>query len=137
MRRINGYSSKTLNPAQRNYTTTEKEIFGSVTALHSFKHIIYVHPFIVETDHAALSYILRSRKLPTGRLSRWLIVLLDQHMEIRYISGEKLADADCLPRLRQPEDTDSVREEGGVNVITRSQAKQLLEEQKKREELLH
>ena len=40
------YASKTLNEAQRNYTTTEKELLAVVYAL------------VIFTDHSALKYLL-------------------------------------------------------------------------------
>ncbi|RVW19077.1 Transposon Ty3-G Gag-Pol polyprotein [Vitis vinifera] len=48
------YASKTLNEAQRNYTTTEKELLVVVFALDKFRAYLVGSFIIVFTDHSAL-----------------------------------------------------------------------------------
>ena len=52
------YASKTLDFAQSNYTTTEKEFLVVVFALYKFRSYILGSPIIIFTDHAALKYLL-------------------------------------------------------------------------------
>nr|CAN74665.1 hypothetical protein VITISV_043029 [Vitis vinifera] len=52
------YASKTLNEAQRNYTTTEKELLVVVFALNKFRAYVVGSFIIVFTDHSALKYLL-------------------------------------------------------------------------------
>jgi hypothetical protein len=52
------YASKTLNDAQLNYTTTEKELLAVVFALDKFRSYLVGSLVIVFTDHAALKYLL-------------------------------------------------------------------------------
>ncbi|MBE2321387.1 hypothetical protein DVA67_036070, partial [Solirubrobacter sp. CPCC 204708] len=52
------YASKTLDSAQSNYTTTEKEFLAVVFALDKFRSYIVGSPIIIFTDHAALKYLL-------------------------------------------------------------------------------
>ncbi|RVW63902.1 Retrovirus-related Pol polyprotein from transposon 17.6 [Vitis vinifera] len=52
------YASKTLNEAQRNYTTTEKELLVVVFALDKFRAYLVGSFIIVFTDHSALKYLL-------------------------------------------------------------------------------
>ena len=52
------YASKTLNEAQRNYTTTEKELLAVVYALDIFRAYLVGSDIIVFTDHSALKYLL-------------------------------------------------------------------------------
>ncbi|RVW58675.1 putative mitochondrial protein [Vitis vinifera] len=52
------YASKTLNEAQRNYTTTEKELLAVVFALDKFRAYLVGSFIIVFTDHSALKYLL-------------------------------------------------------------------------------
>ena len=52
------YASKTLNEAQRNYTTTEKELRAVVYALDKFQAYLVGSDIIVFTDHSALKYLL-------------------------------------------------------------------------------
>jgi len=53
------YSSKTLDTAQANYTTTEKELLVVVFALDKFRLYILGSKVIVYTDHAALKFLLK------------------------------------------------------------------------------
>ena len=57
------YASKTLNEAQRNYTTTEKELLAVVYALDKF------HAYLIGSDIIIYLEELQSRGLsPTLRL---------------------------------------------------------------------
>ena len=49
------YASKTLNEAQRNYTTTEKELLAMVFALDKFRAYLVGFFIIVFTDHSPWS----------------------------------------------------------------------------------
>ncbi|KAL6310963.1 hypothetical protein AAG906_007816 [Vitis piasezkii] len=60
------YASKMLNEAQRNYTTTEKELLVVVFALDKF-HAYLVGSFIVVfTNHSTLKYLLTKRDAKRG-----------------------------------------------------------------------
>ena len=48
------YASKTLDSAQRNYATTEKEFLAVVFACDKFRSYIYDSKVTVHTDHAAI-----------------------------------------------------------------------------------
>ncbi|RVW82824.1 Retrovirus-related Pol polyprotein from transposon 17.6 [Vitis vinifera] len=48
------YASKTLNEAQRNYTTIEKELLAVVFALDKFRAYLVGSSIVVFTDHSAL-----------------------------------------------------------------------------------
>ncbi|MCQ7056898.1 Ty3/Gypsy family RNase HI domain-containing protein, partial [Clostridioides difficile] len=52
------YASLTLNSAQANYTTTEKELLAVVFSLDKFRSYILGSKVIVHSDHAALRYLL-------------------------------------------------------------------------------
>jgi len=61
------YTSKTLNSAQMNYTTTEKKLFAVVFACEKFKSYLVGSPVIVFSDHTTLKYLL-SKKDSKARL---------------------------------------------------------------------
>ena len=52
------YASKTLNEAQRNYTTTEKELLAVVYALDKFRAYLVGSDIVIFMDHSALKYLL-------------------------------------------------------------------------------
>ena len=52
------YARKTLNEAQRNYTTTEKELLVIVYALDKFLVYLIGADIIIFIDHSVLKYLL-------------------------------------------------------------------------------
>ena len=67
-------ASKTLNEAQRNYTTIEKELLAVVYALDKFRAYLVRSDIIIFTDHSALKYLL-TKKNAKARLIRWVLLL--------------------------------------------------------------
>ena len=52
------YASKTLNEAQRNYTTIEKELLAVVYALDKFLSYLIGSDIVIFTYHSALKFLL-------------------------------------------------------------------------------
>ncbi|GKF13880.1 reverse transcriptase domain-containing protein [Tanacetum coccineum] len=48
------YASKTMNKAQENYTTTEKELLAVVFAFDKFRQYLVLSKTIIFTGHSAL-----------------------------------------------------------------------------------
>ena len=55
------YTSRTLNDAQLNYATTEKELLAVVYAFDKFYSYLLGSNVIVYTDHAAIKYLLAKK----------------------------------------------------------------------------
>ncbi|KAL4323356.1 hypothetical protein GQ457_11G026640 [Hibiscus cannabinus] len=68
------YASKTLNDAQVNYTTTEKEMLAVIFTFDKFRSYLIGTKVIVHTDHSAIKYLL-SKKDAKPRLIRWILLL--------------------------------------------------------------
>ena len=57
------YASKTLDSAQKNYATTQKEFLAVVCACDKFRSYIVDSKVIVHTDHAAINIIWKRKML--------------------------------------------------------------------------
>ena len=92
------YVSKTLDSAQENYTTTEKEFLAVVFALEKFKSYIVGSPVTIFTDHAALKYLL-SNQDTKPRLTRWILLCQEFNLTIKDKKGVENVVADHLSQL--------------------------------------
>nr|GFB19150.1 hypothetical protein [Tanacetum cinerariifolium] len=68
------YASKTMNHAETNYTTTEKEMLAVVYAFEKFRSYLIMNRSIVYTDHSALKYLF-AKKDAKARLICWILLL--------------------------------------------------------------
>jgi hypothetical protein len=56
------YVSKTLNDAQLNYSTTEKELLAVIFALAKFRSYLLGSKIIIYSDHMALKYLFSKER---------------------------------------------------------------------------
>ena len=80
------YASNTLNSAQANYTTTEKEFLAIVFALEKFRSFIVGSSITIFTDHAVLKYLL-SKQDTKPRLTRWILLYQESNLTIEDKKG--------------------------------------------------
>ncbi|KAK8625861.1 hypothetical protein V6N13_057018 [Hibiscus sabdariffa] len=92
------YANKTLNEAQVNYTTTEKELLAVIFVFHKFRSYLIGTKLTVYTDHSAIKYML-SKKDAKPRLIRWILLLQEFDVEIIDKKGIENQVADHLSRL--------------------------------------
>ncbi|CAN6720957.1 unnamed protein product [Malus baccata var. baccata] len=97
------YASRTLNDAQLNYSTTEKELLAVVFALDKFRSYLLGTKVIIYTDHAALKYLF-TKKEAKPRLIRWMLLFQEFDIEIRDKKGSENVVADHLSRMVHEED---------------------------------
>jgi hypothetical protein len=97
------YASKTLNEAQLNYATTEKELLAVIFAFEKFRSYIVNLKVIVYTDHAAIKYLL-AKKDAKPRLIRWILLLQKFDVEICDKKGVENVVADHLSRMNRGQD---------------------------------
>nr|GEW79464.1 reverse transcriptase domain-containing protein [Tanacetum cinerariifolium] len=84
------YASKTMNQAETNYTTTEKEMLAVVYAFEKFCSYLIMNKSIVYTDHSALKYLF-AKKDAKLRLLRWILLL--QEFDFKYGVTHRLSTA--------------------------------------------
>ncbi len=53
------YESRTLNPAESNYSVTNQDILVVIWALKHFQDIIIGYPITLYTDHAAVTELFK------------------------------------------------------------------------------
>ena len=97
-------TSKTLNEAQRNYTTTDKELLAVVYALDKFRAYLIGVEIIIFTDHSALKYLL-TKKNAKSRLIRWVLLLQEFNLQIRDKKGVENVVVNHLSRLTTAHNT--------------------------------
>ena len=74
-----GYVSRSLQEAERKYSTLEKEALAIIFAVKKFHQFLYGRPFTVKTDHKPLEGLLSERKgistQAAPRIQRWALTL--------------------------------------------------------------
>ncbi|GFS88625.1 retrovirus-related Pol polyprotein from transposon 297 [Trichonephila clavipes] len=85
------FASRLLNPAERNYSTTERE------ALAVVRGYIDGASITVASDHQPLRWLMKLISL-TGRLARWALQLQSFNLNMEYIPGKSNVVADMLSR---------------------------------------
>ena len=93
------YASKTLNDAQKNYTTTENELLVVVFALDKFKNHLLGTLIVIFTDHSALKYLL-NKKDAKIRLIRWILLLQEFNIQIKDKQGVDNVVVDHLSQVK-------------------------------------
>lgn len=75
------YASRTLDAAQADYITTEKELLAIVFALDKFQSYPLGSKVVVFSDHAAMKFLLKKPRAKP-RLIRWMLLLQEFDIEI-------------------------------------------------------
>ena len=99
--KVISYGSFTLNPAQRNYCTTRKELLAVVRFSREFHHYLLGRQFLVHTDHSSLTWLMHFHH-PEGMLAQWLEELSQYDMVIQHC--KKHGNADGLSQIPEKED---------------------------------
>ena len=104
------YARRTLNDAQLNYATTEKELLAIVFAFDKFRPYLIGNKVVVHTNHSAIKYLM-SKKDAKPRLIRWVLLVQEFDVEIKDKKGTENLVADHLSRLEGAKDDVPVNDE--------------------------
>lgn len=94
------YVSRKLKSAELNYSTIEKECLAIVFALKKLEAYLYGRKFIIETDHAPLTW-LKKNQHANARVTRWALAMQPYDFRVMNIKGKDALWADALSRLPQ------------------------------------
>ena len=91
------YASHQLKPYEENYPSHDLELAAVVFALKIYRHYLYGVRCEVYTDHKSLKYIFTQKEL-NMRQRRWLELVMDYDMEVKYHPGKANVVVDALSR---------------------------------------
>lgn len=92
------FISRTLTPAEQNYTVQEWECLAVVWALDRFRPYIEFTHFEIHCDHASLSWMF-STEQTSSRVRRWVLRLQGFNCTIKHRRGKANIPADALSRF--------------------------------------
>lgn len=95
--------SRKLKPAERNYSAAELEVLAVVWSLEKFREYLFRRPFLLRTDHKALTSVEALAK-DHGRLARWKCLLRMYDYIPEHVPGRENLVADALSRLETADD---------------------------------
>ena len=97
------FASRSLAPAEKNYSQIDKEALGIIWGIKKFHSYLYGQKFKLITDHQPLIYIFNPQKgIPvtaSARLQRYSLFLSGYEYDIEFRGTAKHANADYLSRL--------------------------------------
>lgn len=99
--RVVAFASRTLSPAERKYSTTEKEALACVWAVERWRTYVWGRRFTLRTDHQALTTLLSTKDMNRAgmRIARWSARLMCFQYDVQYRPGVQNDIADCLSRV--------------------------------------
>lgn len=131
-----GFTSRTLNAAEKNYSQLDKEGLAVMFGIKRFHKYIYGRKFTIVTDHKPLlSLFSEMRAVPqmaSPRIQRWAVTLRAYEYTIVYKEGKNHCNADALSRLPLPvkaeverrEETVLMLESADITLVTSDQVKE-------------
>jgi reverse transcriptase-like protein/integrase-like protein/chromodomain-containing protein len=101
------FYSRKLLPAERNYSTPDKELLAIVQTLKKYRHYLQgtKYPVIVKSDHQNLRKFTTTKTL-NARQARWAEELSAYDFVIEYVRGKENTVADALSRRPDYRDED-------------------------------
>jgi hypothetical protein len=95
--RVIAYASRALRVHEQNYPTHNLELAAVIHALKIWRHHLMGAKCHIYTEHKSLKYIFTQADL-NMRQRRWLELIKDYDLEVRYHPGKANVIADALSR---------------------------------------
>jgi len=92
-----GYWSRGLSPAEKNYSTMERECLGVVWSVLKLRHFLDGQRVPIRNDHQALSWIDITTD-SSGRLMRWRLRLSEYTFDMQDKPVHRTAPQTCCPK---------------------------------------
>ena len=99
-----------MSPAEKKYTTTEREAIAIIYACKKFRHYLLGYRIVFHMDHDSLKYLVNKPDL-SGRIARWILLLQEFNYEVIVKPGKANANADYLSRQRGTEALEDIQAE--------------------------
>ena len=97
------YYSRSMAPAERNYSQLDKEALAIICGVKRFYQYIYGRKFTVMTDHKPFLGIFGQTKatpqMSSSRMQRWCLTLSTYDYVLKFRAGKSNGNADALSRL--------------------------------------
>ena len=93
-----GFWSRSLLPAEKNYSASERECLAVIWAVQILRPYLEGRHFTVYTDHSALRWMFHLADA-SNRLARWRLRLLEFDFDVKYRKGSENTVADAISRL--------------------------------------
>ena len=95
--RVIGTVSKCFTPAERRWSTTEREAYAIVYCVKKFSYFLSRNHFTIFTDHKSLTFMDR-KTFNNAKISRWQEELSQYSFHVQYLEGDENVWADWLSR---------------------------------------
>ena len=96
--KVVAYAAKALSKAERNYSTTRKELLALIWGVEHFAPYLTGKQFMARTDHNALKWI-KSFKPSKGQVARWIERLTVFDFEMGHRPGRNHGNTDGVSRI--------------------------------------
>ena len=92
------YLGRATTPQESRYSVTDLEALAIVFAVKEWEVYLTSRPFVIKTDHKALTHIFQGNGRLTPKLARYAMYLNQFQFEISHIKGTENEIADALSR---------------------------------------
>jgi hypothetical protein len=92
------YQSDNFNQVVVNYIAYDKELYALVQSIKKWKHYLLGKETIMHIDHQPLQYLQAKTKLQQSRHYRWMGLLQQFHLVIKYKKGTSNKVVDMISR---------------------------------------